>query len=72
MTDERTADSTDAPTRPDREAEWEGLRTKYLHTRDTRPPSAARGLHHVALVSSDVERTIRFYQLGEMYGSPVM
>ncbi|MDH4116177.1 MAG: VOC family protein [Acidimicrobiia bacterium] len=25
-------------------------------------PSAARGIHHVALLSSDVERTIRFYQ----------
>ena len=27
-----------------------------------RPPSSARGIHHTALLSSDVERTIRFYQ----------
>jgi catechol 2,3-dioxygenase-like lactoylglutathione lyase family enzyme len=26
------------------------------------PPSTARGLHHTALVSSDVEQTIAFYQ----------
>lgn len=25
-------------------------------------PSSARGIHHVALISSDVERTVRFYQ----------
>ena len=25
-------------------------------------PSSARGVHHVALLSSDVERTVRFYQ----------
>lgn len=34
----------------------------YLANRDERPPSTARGVHHVALLSSDVERTIRFYQ----------
>ena len=27
-----------------------------------RPPSSARGVHHLALLSSDVEPTIRFYQ----------
>jgi catechol 2,3-dioxygenase-like lactoylglutathione lyase family enzyme len=27
-----------------------------------RPPSSARGVHHVALLSSDVERTVDFYQ----------
>ncbi|MDX6267120.1 MAG: hypothetical protein QOD70_1860 [Frankiales bacterium] len=26
------------------------------------PPSTARGLHHTALVSSDVEQTVAFYQ----------
>lgn len=34
----------------------------YLLNREDRPASSARGLHHVALVSSDVEQTIRFYQ----------
>lgn len=53
---------TSDPAGHDREAEWESLRTTYLRDRADRPGSAARGVHHVALVSSDVERTIRFYQ----------
>ena len=35
---------------------------RQSHLRADRPVSSARGLHHVALLSSDVERTIRFYQ----------
>ncbi|OLB74866.1 MAG: glyoxalase [Actinobacteria bacterium 13_2_20CM_2_71_6] len=35
---------------------------RQTHLRDERPASSARGLHHVALLSADVERTIRFYQ----------
>jgi catechol 2,3-dioxygenase-like lactoylglutathione lyase family enzyme len=46
----------------DRSAEWERLRNSYLRPREQRPVSSARGVHHVALLSSDVERTIRFYQ----------
>ena len=42
------------------EAERARLRAEYLT--QTRPPSSARGIHHTALLSSDVERTIRFYQ----------
>jgi catechol 2,3-dioxygenase-like lactoylglutathione lyase family enzyme len=42
------------------EAERDRLRSKYL--RQDRPVSSARGVHHVALLSGDVERTIRFYQ----------
>src|SRR6201991_861953 len=38
------------------------LRDRYLKPQGARPPSSARGLHHTALVSSDVERTVRFYQ----------
>lgn len=45
----------------DRRAEWDRLRGKYLQTGPGRPLSSARGLHHVALLSSDVERTIEFY-----------
>ncbi|HLX48886.1 MAG TPA: VOC family protein [Streptosporangiaceae bacterium] len=41
-------------------AERNRLRSEYL--RAGRPASSARGVHHVALLSSDVERTIRFYQ----------
>lgn len=36
------------------------IRDRYVAS--DRPPSSARGLHHVALLSSDVERTVRFYQ----------
>lgn len=39
-------------------------RIRDTHMRDAagRPPSSARGLHHVAVLSSDVEQTVRFYQ----------
>ena len=42
--------------------ERDRIRSAHLGARDDRPPSAARGVHHVALLSSDVERTVRFYQ----------
>ncbi|GAB91215.1 VOC family protein [Gordonia rhizosphera] len=38
------------------------LRDQYLLAPGERPASSARGLHHTALVSSDVEQTVRFYQ----------
>ncbi len=47
---------------PDRQEEWESMRARYLLPREDRPTSSARGVHHVALVSGDLERTIRFYQ----------
>ncbi|MFK7920078.1 MAG: VOC family protein [Ilumatobacter sp.] len=47
---------------PDRTDEWEVLRQRHLVPPDQRPPSSARGQHHQALISSDVERTIAFYQ----------
>jgi catechol 2,3-dioxygenase-like lactoylglutathione lyase family enzyme len=50
------------PQEAGRTAEWASLRSTYLLERENRPRSTARGVHHVALVSSDVERTIRFYQ----------
>ena len=46
----------------DRTAEWDDLRRRHLRPPGERPPSSARGVHHVALLSSDVERTIDFYQ----------
>ena len=42
-------------------ADRERLRTAWLRPPGERPPSSARGLHHTALVSGDVERTVRFY-----------
>jgi catechol 2,3-dioxygenase-like lactoylglutathione lyase family enzyme len=46
----------------DRREEWDALRARYLQPHDSRPESSARGVHHLALLSSDVEATIRFYQ----------
>lgn len=43
------------------DARREELRRTYLRPAAERPASTARGVHHVALVCSDVERTIRFY-----------
>ena len=40
-----------------------------LHLHPDHPPSSARGLHHVALISSDVETTVRFYQ--DVLGFPL-
>src|SRR3954447_158530 len=44
------------------EAERGRIRAQHLRPAGERPSSSARGLHHTALVSSDVERTVRFYQ----------
>ncbi len=38
------------------------LRDAHLTPAADRPTSTARGLHHTALISSDVEATIAFYQ----------
>jgi catechol 2,3-dioxygenase-like lactoylglutathione lyase family enzyme len=46
----------------DRTTEWAALRRRYLRPAAERAPSSARGVHHQALLSSDVERTIDFYQ----------
>lgn len=46
----------------DRTEEWDRIRDEHLRPRTERPASSARGVHHVALLSSDVEATIRFYQ----------
>jgi catechol 2,3-dioxygenase-like lactoylglutathione lyase family enzyme len=52
-----------------RAAEWSDLRARYLRAKPDRPVTTARGVHHVALLSHDVERTIRFYQ--ELLGFPL-
>ena len=46
----------------DRTDEWQRLREQYLRPASERPASAARGVHHLALLSSSVPRTIEFYQ----------
>jgi catechol 2,3-dioxygenase-like lactoylglutathione lyase family enzyme len=44
------------------EAERKRLIGRYLKDEVERPRSSARGVHHVALLASDVEQTVRFYQ----------
>jgi len=46
----------------DRREEWTALRERYLLPVAQRKATSARGVHHVALLSTDVERTIAFYQ----------
>ncbi|MGN6472161.1 MAG: VOC family protein [Mycobacteriales bacterium] len=38
------------------------LRDKYVAPAAERPPTNGRGIHHAALICSDVEQTIDFYQ----------
>lgn len=40
----------------------EQLRAKYVQDAAERPTSTARGIHHMAVLSSNVECTIQFYQ----------
>jgi catechol 2,3-dioxygenase-like lactoylglutathione lyase family enzyme len=56
-------------TNADVEAERERIRAAHLRGPGDRPASTARGLHHTALISSDVERTVRFYQ--DVLGFPL-
>jgi catechol 2,3-dioxygenase-like lactoylglutathione lyase family enzyme len=51
------------------DAERARLRAAHLRPAGKRPASTARGLHHTALISSDVERTVRFYQ--DVLGFPL-
>jgi catechol 2,3-dioxygenase-like lactoylglutathione lyase family enzyme len=61
-----TDDTRDLPAR---EQERARIRDAYLKPAGERPASTARGLHHTALISSDVERTVRFYQ--DVLGFPL-
>lgn len=58
------ADTTSSTADPsaDRTEEWDRLRRTHLKPAGERSPSTARGVHHMAILSSDVERTIDFYQ----------
>jgi catechol 2,3-dioxygenase-like lactoylglutathione lyase family enzyme len=50
-------------------AERDRIRAAHLWPAGERPASTARGLHHTALISSDVERTVRFVQ--DVLGFPL-
>src|SRR5947209_2682030 len=58
----------------DRGAEFAARREqwhkKYMRPAAERPPSTARGVHHMALIYNDVEQTIQFYQ--ELLGFPLV
>ena len=46
----------------DRTTEWDNLRDEYLLPASERAASNARGVHHIALICTDVSATIDFYQ----------
>ncbi len=46
------------------------LRDRYLKPESERPESTGRGVHHLALICSDPERTIAFYQ--DLIGFPLV
>jgi glyoxylase I family protein len=54
----------------DTEAKREQWRREHLRPRSERPASTARGVHHLALICSDPDRTMRFYQ--EVLGFPLI
>src|SRR3954452_4356833 len=56
--------TTTSPDQGESDTERARLRGVYLQPTGQRPPSTARGLHHTALISSNVEQTISFYQGG--------
>jgi catechol 2,3-dioxygenase-like lactoylglutathione lyase family enzyme len=61
--------STPAPEPAALAAERDRIRTAHLRPAGQRPATTARGLHHTALISRDVERTVRFYQ--DVLGFPL-
>jgi catechol 2,3-dioxygenase-like lactoylglutathione lyase family enzyme len=67
-----TTSESSSPTTTDLsaiEAERARIRDTHLRPAGERAASTARGLHHTALISSDVERTVRFYQ--DVLGFPL-
>src|SRR6195952_979161 len=52
------------------EARRNELRERYLLPPEDRPSTPGRGIHHAALICSDVERTIAFYQ--DVLGFPLV
>ncbi|MCW2701608.1 MAG: Glyoxalase/bleomycin resistance protein/dioxygenase [Blastococcus sp.] len=64
-----TESTTDDPDLAAMTAERDRIRAAHLKPAGGRAASTARGLHHTALISSDVERTVRFYQ--DVLGFPL-
>ncbi len=55
---------------PERTQEWQQLKDAHLAPAESRPATPGRGVHHVALLCTDVETTIRFYQ--DLLGFPLI
>jgi catechol 2,3-dioxygenase-like lactoylglutathione lyase family enzyme len=51
------------------DAERQRIRQTYLRPKGERPATIGAGVHHMAVLSSDVERTVRFYQ--DVVGFPL-
>src|SRR3954467_13909652 len=51
------------------EARRQEIATTHLKPAEERPASSARGVHHLAMICSDVETTVRFYQ--DVLGFPL-
>ena len=62
-----TPDAAERTKLSERRAE---IRDKYLRPASERPASNGGGVHHLALICSDVETTIRFYQ--DVLGFPLV
>jgi glyoxylase I family protein len=54
----------------DYKAKREQLARTYIKPKADRPATTARGVHHLALICSDIERTIKFYT--EVLGFPLV
>ncbi len=54
----------------DYQARREELKRAYLKPRAQRPETSARGVHHLALICSNIERTIEFYT--QVLGFPLV
>jgi glyoxylase I family protein len=54
----------------DYEARREALRQKYLQPSAARAATSARGINHLVLICSDIERTIEFYT--QVLGFPLV
>jgi glyoxylase I family protein len=52
------------------ESKRAALREQFLRPESERPASIGEGVHHLALICSDPERTIRFYQ--DLVGFPLV
>src|SRR5437899_12733842 len=59
-----------ATVKVDYETKREALKKAYLKPKSKRPATSARGIHHLALICGDIERTIKFYS--EVLGFPLV